>query len=76
MDAVGPIRVPDEADIPRPGGTLHTCFPSPDHPGLVVLGRETWLGNGSADLIAEEQSGRIAVIEVKLLGGRLEPDGP
>lgn len=33
---------------------------------LTVVGREVLLGNGKADLIAVEPSGRIAVIEVKL----------
>lgn len=34
--------------------------------GLVVVGREVRLGNGYADLIAVEPSGRLSVIEVKL----------
>ena len=35
-------------------------------PQLVVVGREVQLGNGYADLIAVEPSGRLAIIEVKL----------
>ena len=35
-------------------------------PQLVVVGREVALGGGSADLLAVEASGRLAVIEVKL----------
>ena len=35
-------------------------------PQLIVLGREVQLGNGYADLIAIEPSGRIAIIEIKL----------
>jgi hypothetical protein len=34
--------------------------------GLVVVGREVRLGNGYADLIAVEPSGRLSIIEVKL----------
>jgi RecB family exonuclease len=35
-------------------------------PRLIVLGREVQLGNGYADLIAIEPTGRIAIIEIKL----------
>ncbi len=35
-------------------------------PNLVIVGREVRLGSGLSDLIAVEESGRIAVIEVKL----------
>jgi hypothetical protein len=37
-------------------------------PQLVVLGREVRLGNGYADLVAVEPSGRLAIIEIKLAG--------
>jgi RecB family endonuclease NucS len=33
---------------------------------LTVLGREVRLGNGYADLLAVESTGRLVVIEVKL----------
>ncbi len=52
---------------------LHTLVEEAPHmlplagaPRLIVLGREVLLGNGSADLIAVEPSGRLVVIEVKL----------
>src|ERR1700684_2467059 len=35
-------------------------------PQLTVLGREVRLGNGFADLLAVESTGRLVVIEVKL----------
>lgn len=41
-------------------------LPLAGSPELVVLGSEVRLGNGSADLIAVESSGRLVVIEVKL----------
>jgi len=34
-------------------------------PRLIVFGREVQLGNGYADLIAIEPTGRIAIIEIK-----------
>ncbi len=41
-------------------------LPLAGSPELVVLGSEVRLGNGSADLVAVEASGRLVVIEVKL----------
>ena len=35
-------------------------------PQLTVLGREVRLGNGYADLLAVESTGRLVVVEVKL----------
>jgi hypothetical protein len=61
-----PMGFPNEA-------TLHTLVEDAPHllplagdPSLIVLGREVQLGNGYADLIAIEPSGRLAVIEIKL----------
>jgi len=52
---------------------LHTLVEQAPHilplagdPRIVVVGREVMLGNGFADLIAVEPSGRVVVIEVKL----------
>jgi hypothetical protein len=57
---------PDEA-------TLHTLvedapqmLPLSGAANPIILGREVQLGNGYADLIAVEPSGRLCVIEVKL----------
>jgi hypothetical protein len=43
-------------------------LPLAGSPQLTVLGREVRLGNGFADLIAVESTGRPVVIEVKLAG--------
>lgn len=63
---LAPSGFPDEK-------ALHTLIEQAPHimplagaPQLVVVGREVQLGNGYADLIAVESSGRLAVIEVKL----------
>ncbi len=52
---------------------LHTLVEKAPHllplagsPRLIVPGREVQLGNGYADLIAIEPTGRIAIIEIKL----------
>ncbi len=56
---------------------LHTLVEKAPHllplagtPRLIVLGREVQLGNGYADLIAIQPTGRIAIIEIKLRGMR------
>lgn len=41
-------------------------LPLAGNPDLFIAGREVYLGNGKADLIAVEASGRPVVIEVKL----------
>jgi hypothetical protein len=41
-------------------------LPLAGSPRLVVVGREVHLGNGYADLLAVETTGRLCVIEVKL----------
>jgi hypothetical protein len=61
-----PTGFPDEA-------TLHTLVEQAPHllplagtPQLIVLGREVRLGNGYADLMAIEPTGRLAILEIKL----------
>jgi hypothetical protein len=41
-------------------------LPLAGNPRLVVVGKEVSLGNGYADLLAVEPSGRLVVIEIKL----------
>ena len=41
-------------------------LPLAGSPQLTVLGREVRLGNGFADLIAVESTGRLVIIKVKL----------
>ncbi len=63
---LSPTGFPNEA-------TLHTLVEKAPHllplagtPRLIVVGREVQLGNGRADLIAIEPTGRITIIEIKL----------
>jgi hypothetical protein len=42
-------------------------LPLAGSPRLIIVGREVLLGNGYADLIAVEPTGRLAIIEVKLV---------
>jgi hypothetical protein len=61
---LAPAGYPDDA-------TLHTLverrrihFPLAGTPRMVIVGREVALGNGYADLLAVEPSGRLATIQV------------
>lgn len=40
-------------------------LPLAGDPRLVVLGKEVLLGNGYADLVAVEPSGRLVIVEIK-----------
>src|SRR5260370_4806129 len=44
----------------------HQLLARAGSPRLIVLGREVQLGNGYADLVAIEPTGRIAIVEIKL----------
>jgi hypothetical protein len=57
---------PDEAALNSLVEQAPQILPLAGSPRLIVLGREVLLGNGYADLIAVEPSGRLAIIEVKL----------
>lgn len=57
---------PDEATLHRLVREAPQLLPLAGSPRLAILGSEVLLGNGYADLIAVEPSGRLAVIEVKL----------
>jgi hypothetical protein len=61
-----PVGFPDEATLHRLVAEAPQVLPLAGSPRLVVLGSEVRLGNGSADLVAVEPSGRLAIIEVKL----------
>lgn len=56
----------DEATLHSRVEEAPEILPLAGTPDLVVVGREVALGNGIADLIAIEPSGRLVVIEVKL----------
>ncbi len=63
---LSPAGFPDEAALHRLIGDEPQLLPLAGSPQLTVLGSEVLLGNGYADLIAIEPSGRVVVIEVKL----------
>lgn len=63
---MAPAGFPDEAALHTLVEQAPQMLPLAGSPSLVVLGREVLLGNGYADLIAVEPSGRLAIIEVKL----------
>jgi hypothetical protein len=57
---------PDEAALHRLVEQAPQVLPLAGAPSLVVVGSEVQLGNGYADLIAVEPSGRLVVLEIKL----------
>ncbi len=61
-----PRAFEDEAKLHELISENPQFLPLSGSPRLVVLGSETWLGNGYADILAVESSGRPAIIEVKL----------
>ena len=63
---LAPKGFPDEAALHKLVEEAPDILPLSGSPRLIVLGREVALGNGYADLIAIEPSGRPAVIEIKL----------
>ncbi len=60
-----PVGFPDEATLHALVADAPQVLPLAGSPRLVVLGSEVRLGAGSADLVAVEPSGRLAIIEVK-----------
>ena len=63
---LAPTGFPDEATLHELVEEAPQMLPLAGRASLTVLGREVQLGNGYADLIAVEPSGRLCVIEVKL----------
>src|SRR4051794_30946839 len=57
---------PDEKALHTLVEQAPQILPLAGSPRLVVVGREVMLGNGYADLLAVEPTGRMAVIEAKL----------
>jgi hypothetical protein len=66
--ALEPAAYQAEAELHDLVETAPQMLPLAGSPQLTVLGREVRLGNGFADLIAVESTGRLVVIEVKLAG--------
>ncbi len=61
-----PQAFPDEASLHHLIHQNPTLLPLAGSPRLMVLGSEVQLGNGYADILAVEPSGRPTIIEVKL----------
>jgi RecB family endonuclease NucS len=67
-NALTPAAYPAEAALHDLVQQAPQMLPLAGSPRLTVLGREVRLGNGYADLIAVESTGRLVIIEVKLAG--------
>jgi hypothetical protein len=63
---LAPAGFPNEAALHVLVEQAPHVLPLAGNPRLAILGKEVLLGNGYADLIAVEVSGRLVVIEVKL----------
>lgn len=61
-----PVGFPDEAALHDLVEESPEMLRLAGNPQLAIIGREVRLGSGSADLVAIEASGRIAIIEIKL----------
>jgi hypothetical protein len=61
-----PTGFPNEAELHELISRTPELLPLSGAPDLVVLGNEVALGNGYADVLALERSGRFVLIEVKL----------
>jgi hypothetical protein len=62
---LAPTGFPDEAALHDLVEETPQILPLAGAPRLVVVGREVLLGNGYADLLAVESSGRLVVVEIK-----------
>jgi hypothetical protein len=63
---LAPTGFPDEQTLHDLVEETPRILPLAGDPRLVVLGKEVGLGNGYADLVAIEPSGRLVVVEIKL----------
>lgn len=61
-----PTGFPDEATLHALVAREPQLLPLSGAPQIAVLGQEVALGEGSADILAVEDSGRLVVMEVKL----------
>jgi hypothetical protein len=62
-----PVGFPDEQTLHDLVEETPQILPLAGNPRLVVVGKEVGLGNGYADIVAVEPSGRLAVVvEIKL----------
>ena len=63
---LAPTGFPDEQTLHDLVEETPQILPLAGAPRLVVVGKEVGLGNGKADLVAVEPSGRLAIVEIKL----------
>lgn len=63
---LSPLDYPDEKTLHDLIEEAPQLLPLSGSPRLVVVGREVWVGGGTADLVAVEESGRLVIIEIKL----------
>ncbi|MGH7484206.1 MAG: hypothetical protein ACREMY_01210, partial [bacterium] len=61
-----PAAFPDEATLQSLVEEAPELVPLSGDPGLVIVGREVGLANGSLDLLAVESTGRPVILEIKL----------
>ncbi len=61
-----PSGFPDEKTLHDLVEDAPQLLPLSGSPHLVIVGREVFIGGGSADLIAIEPDGRVAILEIKL----------
>ncbi len=63
---LAPAGFPDEAALHKLVEQAPQILPLAGSPRLAILGREVSLGDGYVDLLAVEETGRLAIIEIKL----------
>ena len=63
---LAPTGFPDEQTLHDLVEETPQILPLAGDPRLVMIGKEVLLGNGYADLVAVEPSGRLVVVEMKL----------
>ncbi len=63
---LAPARFPDEQTLHDLVEETPSILPLAGNSKLVVVGKEVLLGNGYADLVAIEPSGRLVIVEIKL----------
>jgi hypothetical protein len=63
---LAPAGFPDEATLHSLVEEAPELLPLSGDPGIVIVGREVSLANGSVDLLAVEPTGRPVILEIKL----------
>src|SRR5918997_1967452 len=72
---LAPTGFPDEQTLHDLVEETPQILPLAGDPRLVMIGKEVLLGNGYADLVAVEPSGRLVVVEMKLSRNADSPPG-